>query len=172
MSDRRNAGILALAGAVLLGIGCWLPYNTSGGTDFAVFQRHDGYSGELYFAIEAAAVMIAAAALGLILLRGALPVVWSGVLIAMGCQTALMWVGYLGSSFASSNGPGFATHVRAGGWIGLAGSLVIALGGIVALRAASTVSGTVTPAGWYADPRDAARLRYWSGSYWTEHTAD
>jgi len=26
-------------------------------------------------------------------------------------------------------------------------------------------------AGWYADPQDAARLRYWDGSVWTEHTA-
>jgi Protein of unknown function (DUF2510) len=26
-------------------------------------------------------------------------------------------------------------------------------------------------AGWYADPLDAAGLRYWDGSAWTEHTA-
>lgn len=29
-----------------------------------------------------------------------------------------------------------------------------------------------TPAaGWYTDPQDAANLRYWDGSAWTEHTA-
>ncbi|MEA2350192.1 MAG: hypothetical protein QOG86_1133, partial [Thermoleophilaceae bacterium] len=27
------------------------------------------------------------------------------------------------------------------------------------------------PAGWYADPSGQARLRYWDGSAWTEHTA-
>lgn len=26
------------------------------------------------------------------------------------------------------------------------------------------------PAGWYPDPQDSSRLRYWSGSAWTEHT--
>lgn len=26
-------------------------------------------------------------------------------------------------------------------------------------------------AGWYADPRDAGRLRYWDGTAWTEHVA-
>lgn len=28
------------------------------------------------------------------------------------------------------------------------------------------------PAGWYPDPQDATRQRYWDGSAWTEHTAD
>jgi hypothetical protein len=27
------------------------------------------------------------------------------------------------------------------------------------------------PAGWYADPQNAAQLRYWDGSTWTEHRA-
>jgi uncharacterized RDD family membrane protein YckC len=27
------------------------------------------------------------------------------------------------------------------------------------------------PAGWYADPSGQARLRYWDGSAWTEHTS-
>jgi hypothetical protein len=26
-------------------------------------------------------------------------------------------------------------------------------------------------AGWFADPADPARIRYWDGSSWTEHTA-
>jgi hypothetical protein len=29
----------------------------------------------------------------------------------------------------------------------------------------------VPEAGWYADPQDAAQLRYWDGFAWTEHTA-
>jgi len=28
-----------------------------------------------------------------------------------------------------------------------------------------------TPAGWYADPTDPARTRWWDGAQWTEHTA-
>lgn len=28
------------------------------------------------------------------------------------------------------------------------------------------------PAGWYPDPQDANRQRYWDGNAWTEHTAD
>lgn len=74
MGDRRLPGLLALAGAVVLGLGCWLPYNSQGGTEYEVFQRH-GSNRQLWYAVEPAAVIIAAAALGLMLLRGRLPVV-------------------------------------------------------------------------------------------------
>ena len=171
MRDRRLAGLLALAGAVLLGVGCWLPYSSSGDTEFAVFQRHGGSSGQVYFAVEPAAVMVVAAALGLLLLRSRLPAVWTGVLMAIGAQTALMWVGYLGSSLtAPSYGAGQGPHVKEGGWIGLVGSLLITAAGVVALRALAATDG-LPPAGWYADPTGEGQLRYWSGSFWTEHTA-
>lgn len=32
------------------------------------------------------------------------------------------------------------------------------------------MSGTITPAGWYADPFQPSRLRYFDGSAWTDHT--
>ncbi len=170
MRDRRLAGLLALTGAALLGLGCWLPYSSSGGTEFAVFQRHSGASGQLYFAVEPAAVMVVAAVLGLMLLRSSLPAVWTGVLMAIGAQTALMWVGYLGSTLTgSSYGAGQGPHVKEGGWIGLAGSLLIAAAGVVALR--TSTAEALPPAGWYADPTGGEQLRYWSGSFWTEHTA-
>jgi Protein of unknown function (DUF2510) len=172
MRDRRHAGILALAGAIILGLGCWLPYSHQPGVgDVAIFQNGGGYSGQLYFAVEPAAVAIAAAAIGLMLLRGPLPAVWAGVMIGTGAQTALMWVGYLGSTMAANYGTGPSPHVKAGGWVGLAGSLVIAAAGAVALRAVPSGSGELPPAGWYADPVGQDRLRYWSGSFWTEHTA-
>lgn len=28
------------------------------------------------------------------------------------------------------------------------------------------------PAGWYPDPQNASRQRYWDGTAWTEHTAE
>ena len=31
--------------------------------------------------------------------------------------------------------------------------------------------GTAAPANWYADPSGRARLRWWDGTAWTEHTA-
>src|SRR5688572_10899180 len=43
------------------------------------------------------------------------------------------------------------------------------------VSSATPVSTTVTPMsiwweGWYADPLDERRLRWWDGSAWTEHT--
>lgn len=155
----------------MLGLGCWLPFSSSGQTKFEIFQHTDGTSGQLYFAVEPAAVMVAAAAIGLMFLRGPLPAVWSGVLMAIGAQTAVMWVGYLGSTLAApSYGPGQSTHVKEGGWIGMAGALVILAAGVVAWRAAPTAADALPAAGWYPDPTGEGRLRYWSGSFWTEHT--
>lgn len=35
----------------------------------------------------------------------------------------------------------------------------------------NTVTGQI-PAGWYADPADTAKLRWWNGTAWSEHTQD
>lgn len=37
--------------------------------------------------------------------------------------------------------------------------------------AAAGSPGAGTPADWYPDPTGKARLRYWNGEKWTEHTA-
>jgi Protein of unknown function (DUF2510) len=171
--DRRHAGALALAGAFLLGLGCWLPYSSQPAAgEYEIFQHgENGYSGQLYTAVEPAAVMVLAAVLGLMLLRGPLSAVWAGVMIGTGGQTALMWVGYIGFTLAANYGGGQNPHLKAGGWVGLAGALVIAAAGVVALRSVPSSSGELPPAGWYADPTGDDRLRYWAGSFWTEHTA-
>lgn len=173
MNERTRAGVVAVVGAVLLGVGCWLPYASQGDANFRIFQRH-GPHNVLYYAVEPAVVVLVAAVLGVLLIRAALPVVSAGVLIAVGLQTALLWVGYLGYWLSlKSFGPGQPNpHVEAGGWIGILGALVIAAAGVMALRAALTASGALAAAGWYTDPHDAVRLRYWSGSRWTHHTAD
>jgi uncharacterized RDD family membrane protein YckC len=36
---------------------------------------------------------------------------------------------------------------------------------------AAAVGAGAQPAGWYADPQGQARLRYWDGAAWTEHTS-
>jgi hypothetical protein len=53
----------------------------------------------------------------------------------------------------------------------MAGSLIIAAGGVAALRA-SAGGESAAPAGWYSDPTGGDGLRYWSGSFWTEHTSE
>ena len=52
MRDRRIAGVLALAGAACLRWVAWLPYSSQQGTEFEIFQRGNGYSGQLYNAVE------------------------------------------------------------------------------------------------------------------------
>ena len=44
---------------------------------------------------------------------------------------------------------------------------------VVRRAAAGQPLGAVAaaPAGWYQDPQGQARLRYWDGRAWTEHTA-
>jgi uncharacterized protein DUF2510 len=171
MNERVWAGALAVAGAVALAVGCWLPYQRAGTSNYEIFQRH-GQPGVIYFAVEPAVVIVVALTIGILLLRGPLSIAAAAVLVSVGVQTALMWVGYLGYGLNSNFGDGQGPHMKAGGWIGIAGALVIAVGGVLAYLAAATASGTAAPAGWYPDAHDPALQRYWSGSRWTDHTAD
>ena len=165
MGDRRLPGLLALAGAIVLGLGCWLPYESQDGIDYQVFQHGGGYAGQLYYAVEPAAVMILAAVIGIMLLRSGLSAVWPAALITTGCQTCLLWVGYIGGVAT----PSYGGHLKAGAWVGLVGSLMIAAAGVIALRMPGE---SAAPPGWYEDPTAGGQLRYWSGSAWTDHTAE
>lgn len=51
-----------------------------------------------------------------------------------------------------------------------AGGGVVAGGGAGAYAGAGGAAGAAPP-GWYQDPSGQARLRYWDGRVWTEHTA-
>ena len=45
-------------------------------------------------------------------------------------------------------------------------------GAPAAVETGGAVAGGGQAAGWYPDPQGQARLRYWDGSAWTEHTSD
>jgi hypothetical protein len=62
--------------------------------------------------------------------------------------------------------------------IGGVGSAIV--GGVILLVVKMTGAGEATtkpaaalpPPGWHADPEGRARLRYWDGMRWTEHTTE
>lgn len=66
---------------------------------------------------------------------------------------------------------------EAGALIGLVGSLAMLVGGLLvtgreqgqALPPPAIDAGRPAP-GWYPDPRDPVRLRWWDGAGWTERT--
>ena len=45
-------------------------------------------------------------------------------------------------------------------------------GAPAAVETGGAAAGGGQAAGWYPDPQGQARLRYWDGSAWTEHTSD
>jgi hypothetical protein len=68
----------------------------------------------------------------------------------------------------------FRIRVGLGVWITIAGGLAIVGGGVAGLSTDSSSpspSARATPPDWYADPQNSARLRWWDGSTWSEHTA-
>ena len=68
---------------------------------------------------------------------------------------------------------------RALAWIGTAaGGVVIGLAGFVLLviglvrgRKPPAASGPLPAGGWFPDPSRQARLRWWDGQRWTDHTS-
>ena len=78
--------------------------------------------------------------------------------------------GPLSGLWGKSEALGATTHIhkRFHGDVEVADSMA---GVAAAPAAAGAVTATATPAGWYPDPNDAAKQRYWDGSAWTEHTA-
>jgi len=167
MATRVVSGVLAIAGAVAVGLGGYLPYAQDRSFEYRIFDTDSPHT-ILFLAIEPAAVAVAALVLGILLLVHNPFRITPGVLLGTGVQTTLLYVGLIGF-YAQSE---FGTDVRAGGWVGtLGGALIAAAGGLaLAVRDAPAPATPTTPPGWYADPGAPERLRYWSGTAWTEHT--
>ena len=76
-------------------------------------------------------------------------------------------------------GQNTAELVRLQGGRGSSGGLSTLSAGDVPAASSAPQEATAAPAagggqapGWYPDPQGQARLRYWDGSAWTEHTSD
>lgn len=163
---RTLSGVLALAGAALMALGGWLPYATVGDQEYHVFERSSPH-GVLWFAVEPAAVIVVAVVIGVMLVRDRpLGLPWAAVLATCGSQTILYFLGFVG--FYSQTGEG--THADSGGWVGMLGAALVAGAGAAMIQRRSELTGEAQPAGWYGDPTEPGRLRYWSGSAWTGHT--
>ena len=167
MATRGVSGVRAIAGAIAVAVGGYVPYAQDRNFEYRIFDT-DGPHTILFLAIEPAAVALAAAVLGILLLVRTPLRITPGVLLGTGVQTTLLYLGLVGF-YAQSD---FGTDVKAGGWVGmLGGALIAAAGGVsLAVRAERAPTMQRTAAGWYADPGTPSRLRYWSGTTWTEHT--
>jgi len=73
-------------------------------------------------------VVLAATAAAIVVLavRGTVRGVASGALVALGLQTLMMWITYAGTAISGG-------RIGPGSWIGLAGSLALLVGGMLAL---------------------------------------
>ncbi|MBA2283108.1 MAG: DUF2510 domain-containing protein [Acidimicrobiia bacterium] len=61
-----------------------------------------------------------------------------------------------------------AATVRNAGRAAASGAAAVVEGELVGLQGVLT---RATPPGWHPDPAGRARLRWWDGTRWTEHTA-
>jgi hypothetical protein len=131
-----SGAVVAFVGAVATIVACVVPYVTY--TDPSVSPAtssifNPGFPGALWYAVEPVAVAVVGVVAGVLLiaLRGrTVRALAAGALLAVGVQTFLLFVGYVG-------GPATIPGERAaiGGGIGLLGGLALAIGG--ALAAAS-----------------------------------
>jgi len=130
--------VVGFVGAAVIVVACALPYATY--TDTSVSPTtpsifYPGYPGALWYAAEPVLVAVAGIGVGVLLiaLRGrVVRALAAGVLLALGVQTFVMFIGYVG---ASATGPG--EHAAIGGGIGLVGGLALAIGGGLAAASLS-----------------------------------
>jgi hypothetical protein len=139
-----SGAVVAFVGAVATVVACVVPYVTY--TDPSVSPAtasvfNPGFPGALWYAAEPVAVAVVGIVAGvpLIALRGrTVRALAAGVLLAVGVQTFLLFVGYVGGAATI---PGERAAI--GGGIGLLGGLALAIGGALA---AASLSVRTTPA--------------------------
>jgi hypothetical protein len=125
-----SGAVVAFVGVVATVVACAVPYVTY--TDPSVSPAtasifNPGYPGALWYAVEPVAVALAGIVAGVLLiaLRGrTLRALAAGVLLAVGVQTFLLFVGYVGGAATISG-----ERAAIGGGIGLLGGLALAIGG-------------------------------------------
>jgi hypothetical protein len=138
-----SGAVVAFVGAVAVIVACVVPYANY--TDPSVSPAtpsifNPGYPGAVWYAVEPVLVAVVGVVAGVLLiaLRGRLlRALAAGVLLAVGVQTFVLFIGYV---LAAATGPGERAAI--GGGIGLLGGLALAIGGALA---AASLSPRTTP---------------------------
>jgi len=132
------SAVVAFVGAAVTIVACAFPYanytdSTVSPTSPSIFNP--GYPGALWYAVEPVIVAVGGIVAGVLLiaLRGRVPrALAAGVLLALGAQTFVLFVGYVG---AAATGP--SERAGIGGGIGLIGALALAIAGGLAAASLS-----------------------------------
>jgi hypothetical protein len=114
---RSPTAFVALTGAAMLVVGAVIPFNIAKGQDRIVAA--DAWLGADPLVTAAAVVL----AVGLLLTRRRS--LAAGLLLALGIGSALLWVRYIGIPVAQWSTPNEVASPQAGGFVGLAGSLLV-----------------------------------------------
>ena len=135
---------LVVVGSALTLLGCVVPFN-GGSDEFFVAARAivPGAKNEAdsWLALDQALVVLAA--LGALLVARHSRKVASGILVAVGLVSALLWVRYIGIPIAQKATQGSAAP---GGFIGLAGALALAGAGVLLAWPGSGTDARTEPA--------------------------
>jgi len=148
-SPLLGPGIVGLAGAFLLLLGCVVPYVKFSGQSavslFGGFQSAP-FSETFWFAIEPGGVMAITLVISILLLaRGRQRSFFAGLLAAFGVQTILLFAGYVFVVYSP-------TKREAGGVLGLLAGVALIVAGLMARSAAGpeapqpAVGGAAAPA--------------------------
>jgi hypothetical protein len=125
-------GITSIVASAVLLAACFFPYGSfpdgnGGTTNSSIFNGN--YQGSGWQIPEPLFVVLAAIAAAIVLMAVSVRIVRAlatGALLALGLQTLMMWIAFIGTAIS-------AGRVGPGGLIGIAGAIVLLVGGLVAL---------------------------------------